>query len=251
MGAVTDLRRSVANALALTRLSELSVRVGQCAICGPTAFLKLSGQAIAVRCLRCRASAIHMGFIRRVVLECPNLRDLSVYEMSARGPVWNFLRTRAGNFACSEFLDGVTPGAWADGTQCQDVERLTFQSASFDLCTSTEVFEHVADDLQGFREICRVLRPGGRLIFTVPLSDADTTVERAVRRNGVVEHILEPEYHGDALRGQNRVLCFRNYGTDILQRLRACGFSSSAIETSETVPWPGFSQRVVVARKGF
>jgi ubiquinone/menaquinone biosynthesis C-methylase UbiE len=32
------------------------------------------------------------------------------------------------------------------------VQRLSFADASFDLCTSTEVFEHVPDDRAGLRE---------------------------------------------------------------------------------------------------
>ena len=45
-----------------------------------------------------------------------------------------------------------------------------YGDASFDLCTSTEVFEHMPDDLNGFSEIRRVLRPGGRFVFTVLLT---------------------------------------------------------------------------------
>jgi hypothetical protein len=43
--------------------------------------------------------------------------------------------------AASEYFNEVAPGAWRDGVQCQDVQRLTFADASFDVCTSTEVFD--------------------------------------------------------------------------------------------------------------
>lgn len=74
------------------------------------------------------------------------------------------------------------------------------EDCMFDLCTSTEVFEHVPDDGAGFQEICRVLKEGGTFVFTVPMTDAKTTVERTKAHNGRIEHLLEPEYHGDRIR---------------------------------------------------
>jgi 2-polyprenyl-3-methyl-5-hydroxy-6-metoxy-1,4-benzoquinol methylase len=45
---------------------------------------------------------------------------------------------------------------------------LPFQDASFDVCFSTEVIEHLFD-VRGFvREICRVLVPGGLFLITTP-----------------------------------------------------------------------------------
>ena len=56
---------------------------------------------------------------------------------------------------------------------CQDVQHLTFDDAEFDICTSTEVFEHVPDDIKGFKEIYRVLKDDGVFIFTVPIHDEE------------------------------------------------------------------------------
>jgi len=127
-----------------------------------------------------------------------------------------------------------------DGVQCQDVQHLTFAAASFDVCTSTEVFEHVPDDARGFAELHRVLRPGGRLVFSVPLSPAASTVERARRlKDGEVEHLLPPEYHGDRIRGRGRVLAYRTYGFDVLERVAAQGFQDVrfALPAPEIARW--------------
>jgi SAM-dependent methyltransferase len=154
----------------------------------------------------------------------------AVYELSSRGALLRWLRRRFADVVVSEFFDDVPRGAFRDGVQCQDVQRLTYPDDSFDVVTSTEVFEHVPDDHRAFREIHRVLRPGGVLVFTVPLSSSPRTLERAECRDGVIVHLVEPEYHSDRLRGRRAVLAFRTYGTDIVARLGVAGFEAH-IET--------------------
>jgi ubiquinone/menaquinone biosynthesis C-methylase UbiE len=44
-------------------------------------------------------------------------------------------------------------------------ERLPFADASFDLVTATDTFEHFAKPLEVLREMARVLRPGGHVVF--------------------------------------------------------------------------------------
>jgi SAM-dependent methyltransferase len=46
--------------------------------------------------------------------------------------------------------------------------QLPLRDADFDVALSMDVFEHVEDDAAAVREVRRVLRPGGRLIATVP-----------------------------------------------------------------------------------
>jgi SAM-dependent methyltransferase len=45
---------------------------------------------------------------------------------------------------------------------------LPFAAETFDLVTALDVVEHIDDDLGALREMRRVLRPGGRLLVTVP-----------------------------------------------------------------------------------
>ena len=148
----------------------------------------------------------------------------------------------------SELFDDVVPGGFRDGVQCQDAQRLTYGDAAFDLVTSTEVFEHVPDDRRAFAEIYRVLRPGGSLVFTVPLMDAPATLQRARSENGAIVHLVEPEYHGDRLRGRRKVLAFRTYGLDILDRLRAAGFEA-ALERIDDAAHAVADGKVVLGRK--
>lgn len=51
------------------------------------------------------------------------------------------------------------------GLAQMDVQYLAFPECSFDWVVSSLLFCGVPDPLQGLREVCRVLRPGGRLLL--------------------------------------------------------------------------------------
>jgi SAM-dependent methyltransferase len=53
-----------------------------------------------------------------------------------------------------------------------EITALPYGDESFDLMVACDVIEHVADDGRVFDELSRVLKPGGRLIFSVPLHAA-------------------------------------------------------------------------------
>jgi SAM-dependent methyltransferase len=235
-------------ALGLIELRALAARPFRCPACGPSLLVRIAAHPIGVRCLRCGASAITLSLMTALIDTRPHFQQDSVYELSSRGPLVTFLRERVPDLTCSEYFDDVPPGERRNGVQCQDVERLTFGDASFDLCTSTEVFEHVPDDRQGFREVRRVLKPGGVMMFTVPLTGAPATIERARLEDGHIVHLLPPEYHGDRIRGAGNVLAFRNYGEDIIDRLRGAGFASATIDWRFRTAFLGHGSGVVVAR---
>ena len=49
-----------------------------------------------------------------------------------------------------------------------DAQRLPFADHSFDGVIALDILEHLPDDAASAREICRVLKPGGRVVITVP-----------------------------------------------------------------------------------
>jgi SAM-dependent methyltransferase len=227
---------------------RLALRPFRCPGCGPSLLLRLGDDETQVRCLRCRGTPVHLALLGALATHVGDLRGLDAYELSSGGAVLSHLRRHCRSVAASELLDDVPPGTARDGIRCEDVQRLSFADGSFDLCTSTEVFEHVPDDRAGFRELHRVLRPRGHLLFTVPMAGA-TTVERARLVEGECVHLLPPVYHGDRLTGAGTVLVYRDYGEDIVQRLRDCGFREALLHRSRPDAF-GHARTVVVASRG-
>ena len=240
----------IKQAISMMKLRELGMEYGECSMCGKTIFIKLRNNNMsAIRCVRCRASVTSMAIASVLKDLVADWEDKRVYELSSRGPFFRFLQERASHLTCSEYFDDVPAGSYRGTVQCQDVQELTYDDESFDLCTSTEVFEHVPDDLKGFREIYRVLVRGGLFLFTVPLSGRMKTVERVRLNEGKPVFLEDPEYHDDRISGVGSVLCYRNYGLDIVDRLSQAGFTDTKIVVAKAPTSWGYDRRVVVTRK--
>jgi SAM-dependent methyltransferase len=143
-------------------------------------------------------------------------------------PVHRVLLERYPRLVGSEYLGDLTSGTIDDrGIRHEDIVRSSFADASLDCVASFDVLEHVPDASPAFAEVARVLRVGGLFFWTAPfIRTADATLTRArLREDGSVEHLLEPEYHGDPVSPDAGVLCFRHFGWDVLDRLREHGFT--------------------------
>lgn len=233
---------------ALARVRDLRLRPFQCPGCGPSLLLRLGSDEMLVRCLRCRGTPVHLSLLAALAAHVGRLADIDAYELSTTGAVLRHLQRHCRSVATSEYLEGVPPGGSRNGVRCEDVQQLSFAAGSFDLCTSTEVFEHVPDDRAGLRELHRVLRPGGRLLLTVPMSGQAATVERARRDGPRIEHLLPPAYHGDRINGPGSVLVYRDYGRDIVARAHAAGFRQAGLWTPP-LAFAGHRRAVLVAAR--
>ena len=233
----------------LLQIQEFSFSKGRCPFCGPTVFLRLNARDEGVRCAQCTASIVHLSVGCMIRDAAADLSGLDVCEFSASGPLVEFLERSARHADFSEYSDEAEHGSSTAGVRNEDVQRLTYPDDSFDLITHSEVMEHVPDDAAAFRELRRVLRSSGCMIFTVPLSAAAITVERArLGPQGQVEHLLEPVYHTDPWRTGQGILAFRDYGEDILDRLNAAGFSDVVVrQPTLSISWVTL-RYVVVAR---
>lgn len=227
----------------------LKFKISKCPLHGKSVFVRLNDSMLGVRCVICGAAPIATSIARVLIKYAPDFKDKKMYELSTRGAYYNFLNKTVNNIEFSEYMDDVALGDSKNGVMCQDVQHLTFDDDQFDICTCTEVFEHVPDDEKGFEEIYRVLKDGGVFIFTVPLHAVEKTVIRVSIENGEIVHILEPEYHDDSIRGVGKVLVFRDYGYDVVDKLLAAGFSGVDIVEEFDSGGFGYSKNVIVAHK--
>lgn len=67
---------------------------------------------------------------------------------------------------------GLQTGTWDTSNidlVC-DIENIPEPAASFDVVLCSEVFEHIPDPLKALDEFARLLKPGGKLILTIPFA---------------------------------------------------------------------------------
>lgn len=139
-------------------------------------------------------AAIHL-----LDIECePQAKD-NIYITEQVTPAYIYFKKKFPNIIGSEFLgDEVKAGKIIEEVRHEDVTKLSFRSNKFDHVLSFDVFEHVPNYLNGFKEVFRVLKPKGVFIFSVPFNrNFRKNLVRAKIQNGKLIHLCEPEYHGD------------------------------------------------------
>ncbi len=180
-------------------------------------------------CFRCTAN-LRYEMLSEYLREFCKFEQLDVLELDPNSPlrpVFGHART----YTRSYFRDNLEHGSIGpDGARVEDITALTLPDQSLDLIVSADVLEHVPDAHAAFRETFRVLRPGGRHIFTVP--NEPLTIRRAVLADGQVKHIEEPEYHSDPLDPKG-ILAFWHFGPDMQEQFGDSGLRFSIVKGPE------------------
>lgn len=218
-------------ALAGQRLS------GACTICGAIGEFAPFSENLreSGACPQCRASnrqrqmawmlRRELGLAASGPLVIPE--GISVYNVEANGPLHEMLKVHP-QYQCSEYWgDKAEFGEVVDGIRNEDLQALSFASASFDVVLSSDVLEHMPQPYRAHSEIYRVLKPGGRHIFTVPYGEAMIRDQvRASLVEGDVVYHHEKIYHGDPVRPGEGILVWTIFGLEMLVRLNEIGFET-------------------------
>jgi SAM-dependent methyltransferase len=219
---------------------------GSCPSCDSRLFASLGRSAFLTRCLRCKANVVNLSTVS--VLRGLDVSRMRAHEFSSFGATFEFLKRQCTDFTYSEYFPGKS--AVVNGIRNEDVTNQTFVSNSLDLLTSNGVMEHVPEDVQGYRECHRVLKPGGMLIFTVPLYDTPESIKLAsVNGNEIVWHGT-PEYHDSRLEGPFTAPTFWRHSLhDVCERVRQVGFRSVELVDATLSKSHGEPSKVIKAVK--
>jgi SAM-dependent methyltransferase len=209
---------------------------GWCNICGHwTIFVARHGNLRdTLECARCRSynrqrqlaalllrHYVGPGLLRSI----RQLPTLKLWNLEAAGTLHERLRARlGGDYVWSEYFGHeMASGARVDGVMHVDVQRTHFDDATFDAILSADVLEHVPSPEAALREIFRVLRPGGRHLFTVPFHQQrfTTEVRATLGDDGVVAHLAPPIFHSAP---RTPALVFNIFAVDLLVLLERIGF---------------------------
>ncbi len=224
--------------LAWQRWFMLFAYPGMCRICRrPTLFVVTdSNLRENVICPFCR-SFNRVRQLYAVFSLFEKSRDIRIWNMESSGSLHQRLLADYGNnyFYSAYFGEGIDSGRFVDGVRHEDVRRTSFPNDYFDFVLSSDVLEHVPYPERAFHEISRILKPGGRLIFTVPFLDSSEKSDtRAVINDaGDIQFVKEPLYHGDPLRPRG-ILVFTIFGWEVLEMARKAGLDCSLQKLHET-----------------
>lgn len=154
---------------------------------------------------------------------CSNWRATLTHESSPGGRgVSPKLKRECTEYSCSQYYSNIKPGEYHpdQGFQCQDLQKLTFTDNYFDLFVTQDVMEHVFDPDAVFREIARVLKPGGLHIFTVPIVNKflPTSLRAELSAGGEIDYIQEAQFHGNPVDSKGSLVTI-DWGYDIVKRI--------------------------------
>jgi SAM-dependent methyltransferase len=225
---------------------------GFCLVCGKPTYFSVHDPNFRESCICKRCSAFNrQRQIAFVIGQGRGARErYSSLARLARGSkqaIYNTESSRAvhdtlksmSTYRASEYLGPDRPsGAVINAVMHQDLEQLSFEDASFDLVISGDVFEHVPHPYRGHAELFRVLKPGGRHVFTVPFHQHQFQDDVRAETGGDARPALlkDPIYHMDPVRPEG-ALVYTIFALEMLVKLSQLGFRTNVYHLYK--PWYG------------
>jgi SAM-dependent methyltransferase len=182
------------------------------------------------RCTKCSLSCLERAAMR--IFYERYMPGHDVYHVGHYSIFRKRLSERVFGLTSSQYFENKRPGDVTDGVQNEDISQLSFDDCKFDALICMEILEHVPNYQKSLREMLRVLKPEGRAILTFPWLGSSTyshLTRAEIRPDGSINHILEPEYHGDPA-SKEKILSFRSFGWQVLDELRQAGFRKATAE---------------------
>jgi hypothetical protein len=232
----------------------LASNAGYCCICEADVIFDVFGAWLRdeYRCRTCGTIPRNRALVNALNRFLPDWRDLTVHEAAPGGPLSAFLERSCRGYSSSHFFADVPRGSYRGPHRSEDLARMTFGDASFDVFCTSDVFEHVIEPELALSEIARVLRPGGTHIFTMPWYPAlATSVPRArLAADGTVSHRLAAEYHGNPLSREGSLVT-TDWGWDFTELIRrASGLTTvTYLERDRSKGLDGELLEVFISRK--
>jgi SAM-dependent methyltransferase len=195
---------------------------GYCVCCEREVMFVVRGDYLRndYRCSNCNSIPRNRALIKAIQLFAPNYKDLYIHESSPGNASSKHLKRNCPHYSDSQFFSDIERGSIYGKFRCEDLENMTFAANSFDLFITADVFEHVMRPEAAFREIARVLKPGGMHIFTIPWYPKLKESRRRARttESGEIEFLEAPVYHGNPV-SKDGSLVTMDWGIDFCDKI--------------------------------
>lgn len=219
----------------LTKIENICSKygfVGICSACGRISYFKryFDNHREFGNCLFCGTSnrKRQICYLLRKQLKVKNSGKITttafILNTESSGGLHNSLKHNINYISSEYFGDAYKSGELVNGTLHVNLLDTSFEDNIFDVVLTCDVFEHIPDPYQAFREIYRILKPGGAHIFTVPFYQTKYLDEkRAEKIDKHVIHHMDPIYHLDPI-NPNGILVYNIFSLEMILNLSKIGY---------------------------
>lgn len=233
-------------------LFRYGLHPGWCPICERKTVFYKRGAWLRddLRCIMCNSIPRWRAIIFVMNTYFPDWRTLSIHESSPGGASSIKIKKECNNYTPTHYFPDCKPGSFNKGFRCENLEDQSFPDETFDLVITQDVLEHVFDPAKALIEIRRTLRPKGAHIFTIPWYKGKSTVVRAVKEAGKIQHLLPPDYHGNPI-DKAGTLVVSEWGDDFVDFIKDnSGMTTSIIDAYDAyMGIEGAFREIFISRK--
>jgi len=220
-----------------TRLLQIPETMGYCRACGKTTLLNTGPEPVPgewknlLEGMLCNCGLNgRMRLCLQVVEEETlgrTIKDAAILERIT--PLFPHIAKRLPGIIGCEFVAPQHAGGSLHDVHGIPVRHENFMALSFadnslDLLLHFDVLEHVPDARVALQNAWRVLKRGGKTVFSCPFyHNLPHNIVRAVMADGAIKHLMEPCYHGNPMSGQGS-LVYIHPTWDIMELLVDIGF---------------------------